>query len=76
MSVSELLVILIVTMVVFGPKKLPMAAHHLGKLVARFNYYKQQMATFWQQQLNEQQLRDNIKKAQEADDDYNKDIKL
>lgn len=73
MSISELLLILIVALVVFGPKKLPLVAHHLGILVVWFNKYKQQAAVFWQQQLNEQTLQDNIKKAQKADVRYQKD---
>lgn len=61
---SELLLILIVALAVFGPKKLPMLAYHLGKLAARIHLYKQQMMDFWQQQLKEQQLQENIKKAE------------
>lgn len=70
---SELLLILIVALVVFGPKKLPMVAQHLGKLVARLNTYKQQFDVFWQQQLHQQQLQDNIRKAEKADSNYQQD---
>lgn len=76
MSLGELLLTLIVALAVFGPTKLPMLARHLGKLVAKFNYYKQQIETFWQQQIKEQQLQENIKKAQKADADYQTDEKL
>ncbi len=70
MSLGELLLTLIVALFVFGPKKLPMVAYHLGKLIRYCNHYKQQAITFWQQQLNEQQLQENISKALKADSDY------
>ena len=70
MSIGELLLTLIVALFVFGPKKLPMVAHHLGKLVGRLNGYKQQVSVFWQQQLNEQQLQENTRKAEKADAGY------
>ena len=65
MSIGELLLTLIVALFVFGPKKLPMVAHHLGKLVGRLNGYKQQVSVFWQQQLQE-----NTRKAEKADAGY------
>ena len=76
MSISELLLILVVALVVFGPQKLPLVAHHLGTLLGHFNGYKQQVAAFWQQQLNEQKLQENIKKAQESDVNYQQDNEL
>jgi sec-independent protein translocase protein TatB len=70
MNFSELLLILVVALLVFGPKKLPMLAYHLGKLVGQFNHYKQQLTALWQHQLNEHQLQENLKKAQKADENY------
>ncbi len=70
MSAAELLLTLLVALVVFGPAKLPMLAHHLGKLINRLNYYKHQALVFWQSQVDEQQLQDNIVKAQKADAEY------
>lgn len=64
---SELLVILLVALIVFGPSKLPMLAEHLGKLLRQYTHYKQQVAEFWQQQLAEQALRENQKKAEKVD---------
>lgn len=66
----ELLVIFIVALVVFGPSKLPMLATHLGMLVRKFNQLKAQATLFWQQQLNEYQLQENKRKAEEADKHY------
>jgi sec-independent protein translocase protein TatB len=64
---SELLVILLVALIVFGPNKLPMLAEHLGKLLRHYNHLKQQLADFWQGQVAEQELRENEKKAEKVD---------
>ena len=70
MSMGELLLTFIVALIVFGPKKLPMVAHHLGKLMVRFNAYKQQVTDLWQQHMKEQQLQENQRKAEKADAGY------
>ena len=67
---SEFLLIFLVALIVFGPSKLPMLAHHLGKLMRRFEYYKQKFNVFWEEQVNEHQLQENIKKAHKADKTY------
>ncbi|WED42814.1 Sec-independent protein translocase subunit TatA/TatB [Legionella cardiaca] len=67
MSSGELLLTLLVALIVFGPNKLPMLAEHLGKLFRHVNYFKQQAIAFWQAQLNEQQLKENTRKAEKAD---------
>ncbi|EHL32448.1 Sec-independent protein translocase subunit TatA/TatB [Legionella drancourtii] len=66
----ELLLIFTVALVVFGPTKLPMLAAHLGLLVRKLQQLKTQANTFWQQQLNEYQLQENKRKAEEADQQY------
>lgn len=68
MSGGELLVIFIVALIVFGPKKLPMLATHLGLLIRKLNQIKTQAAILWQQQLNALQLQENQRKAKEADE--------
>lgn len=75
MSSGELLLTLLVALLVFGPNKLPMLAEHLGKLFRHFNSFKQQLHTFWQAQLNEQQLRENTRKAEQADSLYQQENK-
>lgn len=70
MSASELLLTLIVALIVFGPSKLPMLATHLGILIRQLNQFKKQAKLLWQQQLDEFQLLENTKKAQEADEHY------
>jgi sec-independent protein translocase protein TatB len=67
MSSAELLLIFLVALIVFGPSKLPMLAQHLAKLIKRMDYMKQQLSAFWQSQIQEQQLQENIKKAEKAD---------
>ncbi len=64
---GELLVILLVALIVFGPSKLPMLADHLGKLLRQYTYLKQQLADFWQKQLMAQELLENQKKAEKVD---------
>ncbi|MBI2784973.1 MAG: twin-arginine translocase TatA/TatE family subunit [Legionella longbeachae] len=73
MSGGELLVILIVALIAFGPKKLPMLATHLGLLLMKFNQIKTQAFTLWQLQLKELQLEENQRKANAADEQYKKD---
>jgi Sec-independent protein translocase protein TatA len=67
---TELLLIFIVTLIVFGPKKLPMLATHLGLLLRKINQYKSQATLLWQEHVHELQLRENQNKAAEADKEY------
>lgn len=70
MSAAELALTMFVALVVFGPSKLPMLAHHLTKFLQTCRHYQRLIGQFWQQQLNEHQLQDNQRKAQEADERY------
>ena len=63
MSIGELFLTLVVAFVVFGPKKLPMLARHLGLILSKFNRYKQQTMDYWQHQMKELQLEENKRKA-------------
>jgi Sec-independent protein translocase protein TatA len=67
---AELLLILIVALIVFGPNKLPMLASHLGLLMRKINHLKNQASRLWEQQVQELQLEDNKRKAEEADKQY------
>jgi sec-independent protein translocase protein TatB len=67
---SELLLILVVALIVFGPKKLPMLATHLGLIVRQLNQLKTKASLLWEHQLNELHLEDNKRKAAEADKHY------
>ena len=70
MSGGELLIILIVALLVFGPDKLPMLAEHLGKLTQWGNRMLNNMRKEWDDELQKQQLNDNIKRAELADIAY------
>ena len=70
MSAGELLLVFIVALVVFGPKKLPILATHLGILLRHINKVKARASVFWQQQVNEFQLQENQRKAEKADEQY------
>lgn len=72
MSLGELLVIGVVAMMVFGPKKLPMLANHLGKLYYQCLKLNQKARTVWEDILAEQQLLDNQARAEKADTLYQK----
>lgn len=67
---GELILIFLVTLVVFGPKKLPMLASHLGLLVRQLNIWKNKINSLWEQQAQELQLKENQRKAAEADARY------
>jgi len=77
MSTGQLFLTMLVALLVFGPAKLPMLAKHLGIFFAKFNYYKEQVFLYWkkkiQEDTNQQQLLENIKKAQKADSSYMED---
>ncbi|KTD76413.1 twin-arginine translocase TatA/TatE family subunit [Legionella waltersii] len=70
MSSGELILILIVALIVFGPTKLPMLATHLGILFRKINQFKDQLSTLWQEQVNQIQLHENKRKAEEGDKKY------
>jgi TatA/E family protein of Tat protein translocase len=67
---AETLVILLVTLVVFGPEKLPELAKQLGKIAAKAKYLKDQLGQLWHQQQLQFELEDNTKKAEAADKKY------
>lgn len=67
MSSSELLLTFFVALIVFGPSKLPMLAEHLAKLLNQIDHFKKQATIFWQKQLDEHQLQENTRKAEQVD---------
>lgn len=67
MASSELLVIVIVALLVFNPRKLPMLAQHLAKFLNFIQKIKQEAEQFWQARLKEQQLLENEEKAKRAE---------
>lgn len=70
MSSGEILLTAVVALVVFGPSKLPMLATHLGKLLNTINRIKTQATLLWQNQVNQLELHENQRRADEADKHY------
>jgi sec-independent protein translocase protein TatB len=70
MNLAELVLIFAVALVVFGPTKLPMVATHLGLIFRKIQQTREHAYKLWQQQLNEVQLLENIKKAEDVDKLY------
>jgi sec-independent protein translocase protein TatB len=73
MSALELLLILFVAILVFGPNKLPMLARHLGLLLRKMNQLQMQVLEFWREQQKALQLQDNERAAEKADKTYSQD---
>ena len=70
MIVSELLVIVGVILAVFTPKKLPMLAQHAALIMRRWAHFQHEMRAFVQKNLLEQQLKENVEQAMQADAKY------
>ena len=73
MSAAELLIIMLVALLVFGPNKLPMLARHLAKGVRFVTICKQRFSEFWDTQLKTYQLHENLEKAKQAAKKYHQD---
>lgn len=71
-STGELFVILLVALVVFGPKKLPLLSQHLGLFLKKLKQQRSALLTWWDTQCKELNLQQNIKKAETADALYEK----
>ena len=69
---AEILLILLVAVIAFGPNKIPMLANHLGKAIRMFHQFRQQITEIWQSQIHEEQLKINKEKAAQADEEYTK----
>jgi sec-independent protein translocase protein TatB len=70
MSFPELLVILFVALIAFGPKQLPMVVKHMARAIRLLTQLKDQAAEQWHAQAKEWQLIDNEEKAAQADKQY------
>lgn len=71
MNFSELLVVLIVFMIVFSPKKLPELAETLGRFIKQAQYYreaiKNEVNAVIQPVLLQAKLKENEARAEEVD---------
>ena len=72
MSLAELMLILIVAMVVFGPSRLPKLVRHLERIFTYLNKVRSQLSKLWDAQLRTLQLEENQQKAKQADKAYKK----
>jgi len=70
MSMAELFICLLVALIAFGPKQLPMVARHLGRAVRFLTQLKVQAIQYWHTQAKEWQLMDDEEKAAQADKMY------
>ncbi len=73
MSFAELLVILIVALIVLGPERLPSLAEKLGRLIAKTRSLTDGLKQEFDQQLNQDQLKQNQQRAEQADKLYKQD---
>ena len=67
---GELILIVLVALLVFGPNKLPMLATNLGLVMRQISILKNKINVLWEQQVQELQLQENQRKADEADKHY------
>lgn len=67
MSGAELLIILLVALLVLGPKQLPQIARFLGKTIAYFKRAQGAIEREYQSQCQIAQLQDNIARAKQAE---------
>lgn len=70
MSFGELAIVLIVALIVLGPQRLPVVARAIGRLFAKAQHFTNQFQEEVDQYLKEEQLRDNINRAEEVDKLY------
>jgi len=67
---GEWLVILVVALLVFGPRKLAHAAYHAGRVVNKLRTYQYAATQFWHKEMTEYDLLDRQRQAQAADEEY------
>lgn len=67
MSLAELIIILVVALVVFGPNQLPDLANKLGKLYLKATRLKTRWSDFLYEQKQQLVLEENIQKAKAAE---------
>lgn len=68
---SKLLLVFVVFIVVFSPKKIPFLVKEISRIFVKYNFYKQKLIDFWNINfLQELNLLENNKKAQAADQIY------
>jgi len=69
-NLSEILVIVVVALIVFGPERLPAIARRSGQWWRQWQHLKNQLDQQVETQMNHYRLSENEAKAQEADQTY------
>ena len=68
----EFLIICCVILLIIPPKKWPMVLYHAAQVIRWFNFYKQSMYELCKKLIQEYELEQNQKKANQADVKYKK----
>jgi sec-independent protein translocase protein TatA len=64
LGVQELLVIFVIALIVFGPKKLPELGKSLGKGIAEFKKASSELAKSWEEEAEAEKNRDTASSGQ------------
>jgi Sec-independent protein translocase protein TatA len=77
---SKFFLVVLVFLLVFNPRKLPVLVKHLSKMYVKYNAHKLKFREYWQENIQKevqvQHLEENLKKAYEADALYEKKDEL
>jgi sec-independent protein translocase protein TatB len=75
LGTTELLLILVVALIIFGPKKLPQLARSFGKSVAEFKRASEEFKQQWEKEVDMAEFEEKKNKTElslvEAEDQYN-----
>jgi sec-independent protein translocase protein TatA len=66
LGVQELLVIFVIALIVFGPKKLPELGKSLGKGIAEFKKASSELAKSWEEEAEAEKNREAASSGQVA----------
>lgn len=72
---QEILLILLIALVIFGPKKLPDLARSLGKGVAEFKKAAEDMKKSFEEAVEEEDLKDEIKELKDMGNTLEREVK-
>jgi sec-independent protein translocase protein TatB len=76
LGTTELLLILVVALIIFGPKKLPQLARSFGKSMSEFKRASEEFKQQWEKEVDLSETEEKKNKSElslvEAEDQYNK----
>lgn len=73
MNFSEVIVILVVALIVFGPERLPSLAQKIGRLIGKARMMSNDLKQELDEQLKHEQLKENQQRAEQAEQQYKQD---